>query len=84
MIFVVNGKKKSEIEYPIAYWLWGGHFFSATPPLVGGLNKIKWVLKLHAFLLFRTKMEVPKCIKWTAFNFTYKDSENTWTIVNLL
>ena len=29
-------------------------------------------------------MEVPNCIKWTALEFTYKDSENTWTIVNLL
>ena len=31
MIFVVNGKKKSEIEYPIAYWLGGGSFFLNNP-----------------------------------------------------
>ena len=64
MIFVVNGKKKSGIEYPNAYLLQGGgQFFLGTPPLVRGLPKIEWVLKLNAFLLFITKIEVSKGIK---------------------
>ena len=64
MIFVVNGKKKSGIEYPNAYLLQGGgRFFLGTPPLVRGLPKIEWVLKLNAFLLFITNLEVSKCIK---------------------
>ena len=64
MIFVVNGKKKSGIEYHNAYLLKrGGRFLMGTPPLVRGLPKIEWVLKLNAFLLFIKNLEVSKCIK---------------------
>ena len=35
MIFVVNGKKKSGIEYPIAYLLLGGGSFFLSNPSPG-------------------------------------------------
>ena len=46
----------------------GGSFFLATPPLVRGLFKIMWVLKLNAFLLLITKIEVSKCLKWLHYS----------------
>ena len=51
------------VRYPVAYFLQGGRFFLGTPPLVRGLPKIKWVLKLNDFLLFISNLEVFKCIK---------------------
>ena len=78
MIFVVNGKKKSGIEYPYTYQLQGGAFFLGNPSPGEGVAQNRVGTQIERLFTVYNEFGGVQVYKITALEFTYYiESEST-------